>query len=344
MRVLREDALHLATTLLEQRGCRAVHAALQADVLVEAELTGHPSHGLQRLPRILQRIERGLIDPDSEGAASWSSSSYLRVDGRRGLGPVVAGAALALLSARAATAGIAVAGIRNGNHLGMLSHYVAWLAERGQVGIALSTSEALVHPYGGTRAMLGTNPLAIAVPTAGRPMVVDLATGIVSMGKIHHHAANGLSIPIGWARDETGQPTTDAASATKGAIAPFGEAKGYALGMGLELLVAALAGSALAPDIQGTLDADAVCNKGDVFIAIDIGSNPDLMARFSAYLDLVRASTPSDEGIPVAVPGDGAAARRADALVRGFQTSPQLWRDLNSLSLPQRLLSIGQPR
>lgn len=341
MRVLREDAVRLAAMLLEERGCPASHAALQAEVLVEAELKGHPSHGLLRLPRILARIERGLIDPDSEGSAIWSSSSYLRIDGLKGLGPVVAGSALTLLSARAATTGIAVAGIHNSNHLGMLSHYVEWLAARGQIGIALSTSEALVHPHGGTRAMLGTNPLAIAVPTAGRSMVVDLATGVVSMGKIHYHAANGMPIPLGWARDKTGRPTTDAARASKGAIAPFGDAKGYALGIGLELLVAALAGSALAPDIGGTLDADNVCNKGDVFIAIDIGSHPDLMVRLSAYLDLVRGSTPSDTGIPVAVPGDGAAARRAEALVRGFEISPQLWRDLNSLSLSPKSLSIG---
>jgi L-2-hydroxycarboxylate dehydrogenase (NAD+) len=344
MRVLQDDAVLLAATLLQERDCPVAHATLQAEVLVEAELKRHPSHGLQRLPRILARIERGLIDPHSEGSATWSSSSYLRVDGLNGLGPVVAGSTLKLLSARASETGIAVGGIRNSNHLGMLAHYVEWLAARGQVGIAVSTSEALVHPHGGTRAMLGTNPLAIAVPTAGRPMVVDLATGVVSMGKIHHHAANGLPIPLGWARDENGQTTTDAALATKGAIAPFGDAKGYALGMGLELLVAALAGSALAPDIGGTLDADAVCNKGDVFIAIDIGTHPELMVRLANYLDLVRASNPSDVDTPVAVPGDGAAARRAQALIHGFEISPKLWQDLNALSHSKRSLSKGQAR
>ena len=199
MRVLREDALHLASTLLEGRNAPPASAALQAQVLVDAELKGHPSHGLQRLPRILTRIERGLIDPRSDGEATWRSVSFLEVDGLKGLGPVVAVSALKQLSARAESTGVAICGIRNSNHLGMLAYYVEWLATRGQVGIALSSSEALVHPFGGTRAVLGTNPLAIAVPTANRPMVVDLATGVVSMGKIHHHAANGLSIPLGWA-------------------------------------------------------------------------------------------------------------------------------------------------
>ena len=344
MRVFREDAMLLVSTLLEERDASPAHAVLQAQVLVDAELKGHPSHGLQRLPRILTRIERGLIDPQSEGKAIWRSPSYLEVDGYKGLGPVVAVSALKQLSERAQSSGVAICGIRNSNHLGMLAYYVEWLATRGQIGIALSSSEALVHPHGGTLAVLGTNPLAIAVPTANRPMVVDLATGVVSMGKIHHHAANGLSIPLGWARDETGQPTTDAARATRGAIAPFGDAKGYALGMALELLVAALAGSALAPDVRGTLDADMVCNKGDVFIAIDIGMQPDLMVRLAAYLDLVRASPPSKANTPVAVPGDGAAARRSKALIKGFEIAPKLWQDLNALTLTTKSLSKGHAR
>lgn len=344
MRVSQADALRLSTTLLVERHAPTRHAEIQANVLVEAELKGHPSHGLQRLPRILARIERGLIDPQTEGQATWRSSSFLEVDGLRGLGPVVAGSALKQVSERAGKSGIALCGVRNSNHLGMLAHYVEWIAARGQIGIALSSSEALVHPYGGTRAMLGTNPLAIAVPTADRPVVVDLATGVVSMGKIHHHAANGMSIPLGWARDAAGQPTTDAQRAMNGAIAPFGDAKGYALGMALELLVAALAGSALSPDVRGTLDAEAICNKGDVFIAIDIGIQPDLMLRLSAYLDLVRASTPSDPSIPVAVPGDRAAQRRREALDDGFEIAPSLWQDLNDLSYSIKSLSRGHAR
>jgi LDH2 family malate/lactate/ureidoglycolate dehydrogenase len=344
MKVTHEDALQLATALLEDRQTPPAHAALQAKVLVEAELKGHPSHGLQRLPRILTRIERGLIDPSADGRASWRSSSYLDVDGLRGLGPVVACSALALLSARAASAGIAVCGIRNSNHLGMLAYYVETLALSGQIGIALSSSEALVHPYGGARAVLGTNPIAIAVPTAERPLVVDLATGVVSMGKIHHHAANGSPIPLGWARDEMGQPTTDARRAAKGAIAPFGGAKGYALGIALELLVAALAGSETAPAVRGTLDADSVCNKGDVFIAIDPGRQSDLLVRLAAYLDLVRASEPADGATPVTAPGDGAYARRSRALVNGFEISATLWQELNDLSHSSKSLSRGHAR
>jgi LDH2 family malate/lactate/ureidoglycolate dehydrogenase len=250
-------------------------------------------------------------------------------------------AAIERLQERAVATGIALAAIHDSNHLGMLAYYVEQIAARGRVGIAMSSSEALVHPHGGTRAMLGTNPIAIAVPTAGRPLVLDLATSTVSMGKIHHHAANGMQIPEGWARDAEGRPTTDAASAKLGAIAPFGGAKGYGLGMAIELMVAALTGAALAPDIHGTLDADFACNKGDVLITIDIRWAPDLLERLSAYLDLVRASPPADPDRPVAVPGDGATRRRETALRDGFEIEPGLWAELNALSLSNPSLVKG---
>lgn len=323
----------LAMALLNQRKVPTEHALTQAQVLVEAEMKGHPSHGLQRLPRILKRIETGLIDASTAGDARWRSGAVLEVDGKKELGPVVAMAALDRLEERLAEAGIALAAIRNNNHLGMLAHYVEQIAARGRIGIAMSSSEALVHPHGGTRAMLGTNPIAIAIPTADRPMVLDLATSTVSMGKIHYHAANGWPIPAGWARDADGLPTTDAARATRGAIAPFGGAKGYGLGMAIELLVAALAGSALAPDIQGTLDDRFACNKGDVLIAIDMQASPDLASRLSAYLEAVRSSAPADPAIPVGIPGDGAARRRQASLTDGFPIEIPLWDELNRLNL-----------
>ncbi len=334
----RDSATDLAARLLEDRGAPAAHARRQACVLVEAEINGHPSHGLQRLPRILKRIERDLIDPTTEGKWEWRSLSFLEVDGLKGLGPVVAVAALDLISQRARETGIAVAGIRNSNHLGMLAHYVKRLAGKALIGLAMSSSEAMVHPYGGTRALMGTNPLAIAIPTADCPLMVDLATGIVSMGKIHHYAANGSALPQGWAQEADGKPTTDAAAATKGSIAPFGDAKGYALGMALELMVASIALSSLASSIRGTLDADAVCNKGDVLIAIDVGEQPELLGCFSAYLDGVRSSSPADPALPVTVPGDGASARRERALSNGIEIPPRLRDELSALSLSSTLV------
>jgi LDH2 family malate/lactate/ureidoglycolate dehydrogenase len=335
MRISGPEALDLAALLLRQRGVPPAHADLQAAVLVGAERKGHPSHGLQRLPRLLLRIERGLIDPVTEGAFVWRAAAFLAGDGENGLGPVVGEKAIGLLADRIAETGIAVAAVRNANHLGMLAHYVERIAEHGCIGLALSSSEALVHPHGGTRALIGTNPVAVAVPVAGAPpFVVDLATSVVSMGKVHHYAATGAALEPGWAKDGDGRPTTDATRAKAGAIAPFGGAKGYALGLAFELVVAALADSVLAPDVAGTLDAERPCNKGDVFIMIDAGRSPGIAQRLSSYLDVLRASEPETAGAPVSVPGDGARRRAARADRDGFEIAPALLATLHDLARP----------
>lgn len=335
MRLTQDEAHELAARLLGQRGVPPAHAALQARVLVDAEMKGHPSHGLQRLPRLLVRIERGLVDPAAEGTFHWRSDAYLVGEGDDGLGPVVAAAAIARLAERVPATGIAIGAVRNANHLGMLAHYVETIAGLGLIGIALSSSEALVHPHGGTRPLLGTNPLAVAVPVDGAPpLVVDLATSIVSMGKVHHFAATGAPLQPGWAKDGEGRPTLDAGRAKSGAIAPFGGAKGYALGLALELLVAAVAGSALAPEVGGTLDDERPCNKGDVFILIDTGRAPDVAARLTAYLAAIRACAPEDPAIPVAVPGDGSRRRLARAQSDGFEIAPGLHDTLIALDRP----------
>jgi len=160
-------------------------------------------------------------------------------------GQISTRAALDAIIPRAKEDGIAIAAIRNTNHLGALAYYAEHVAGLGLTCIALTISEALVHPWGGRKAMIGTNPIAIGVPADPTPMVLDMATGLVSMGKIHDHANRGAPIPLGWALDEKGDPTTDASAAKKGAIAPFGGPKGYALGIAFEVLVASLAASAI---------------------------------------------------------------------------------------------------
>lgn len=329
MRVLLKEAMEIAQALLLATGAPLPNARTQATHLLDAELRGHPSHGLLRLPRLLDRIARGLVDPRSQGQSFWKRSGELRVDGQRGLGPVVAFAAIDALIERVGDTGIAFAAIRNTNHLGMLAGYVDAIARTGKIGIALSTSEALVHPFGGTKAMLGTNPIAIGLPTGREPFVLDLATSLVSMGKIHDHALRGAPLQPGWALDADGLPTLDAERAKSGSIAPFGEAKGYGLGLAFELLVASLVGSALAPQVRGTLDAEHVANKGDLFIVIDPSQTPSTASVITPYLDSLRSSPPADPAHPVSIPGDRGRARARAAERDGFDINPGLWSALN---------------
>ncbi len=325
------DARSMGIRALALAGVPDQHAQTQIDLLLEAELCDRPSHGLLRLPRIIERIHNGVADPVTEGVATWRSEAFLQVDGRRGLGPVVAGPALAAIAERARRTGIAVAAIANNNHLGMLGWYVERIAAKGQTAIAITTSEALVHPWGGRKAMLGTNPIAIGVPAAPHPLVLDMATSRVAMGKIYDHAQRGTPIPADWALDANGEPTTNPDAATHGAISPFGGAKGYALGLALEVLVTSLTGAALGTDVVGTLDSDRPCNKGDVFIVVDPVSSA-VGPSISAYLDAVRACPPSRPGSPVLVPGEGSLLRRAERLATGIPVTEELWSEICTLA------------
>lgn len=331
MKLQPERLRRLATALLEGRGVPPDSARLQADLLIEAELRGLPSHGLQRLPLILSRLEKGIADGRAHGTATWRRKSFLSVDGERGLGSVVVMHTMQAMRSVLDETGIAVAAIRNANHIGMLAYYADAAARDGLIGIVMSTSEALVHPFGGTQAMLGTNPIAIGIPSGDRPFLLDLATSVVSMGKINNHAMRGVPIPSGWAMDAEGHPTTDPRAAKTGAIAPFGDAKGYGLGLAIELLVAALAGSDLAPDVHGTLDDTHPANKGDLLILIDTAAGDGSVRSLAAYLDSLRLSRPADPASPVAIPGDGARERRTETQRAGIELPQPLLDQLMAL-------------
>ena len=317
----------LAKRALERAGVPAAHADTQVELLLEADLRGVPSHGLLRLERIVRRIANGVTDPSARGRQQWRGPGFLAVDGERGLGPVVANAALEALMERAEDNGVAVAAISNSNHIGMLGWYAERVANRGFTVIALSTSEALVHPWGARRAMIGTNPIAIGVPTGGEPFMMDTATSVVSMGEIHDHAHRKAAIPPHWALDADGNPTTDAEAAKHGAIAPFGGAKGYALGLAFELMVSSLAGAAIGREVHGTLDDTEICNKGDVFIVIN-GPRRDLQV----YLTEIRGLEPAEGFAGVLIPGERGRACRAERLSHGVPLADEVWETLQRLA------------
>lgn len=320
-------AVIVVDRILAQAGVPDAHAVLQRDLLLDAEMRGIASHGLLRLPRIVERIANGVIDPATSGHHDWRAPGFLHVDGQRGLGPVVAQAAIDALLERASTQGVAIASIANSNHIGMLGFYADRVAEAGRCLIAFSTSEALVHPWGGRRAMIGTNPIAIGLPTGNGPFMMDTATSVVSMGEVHDHANRGAPIPLGWALDGEGNPTTDAAAARDGAIAPFGNAKGYALGLAFELLVTSLAGAAIGREVKGTLDSTEVASKADLFIVIDQN-----LAPVAGFLDLLRAEAPAEGFSEVRIPGERGRDLRQRAMMEGIKVADVTWSRLCELA------------
>jgi L-2-hydroxycarboxylate dehydrogenase (NAD+) len=323
----------LIAEVISALGGSAAEASLQGDLLLEADLRGHPSHGLQRLPVIVGRMHAGLTRPGVSPHTEWLGPAVVAIDGAQGLGPVIGMYAVDAVSARAERDGMAVALVRNNNHIGMLSFYVEMLANRGQLGIAMTTGEALVHPWGGRVAMLGANPIAIAVPAEPHPFVLDMATSVVSMGQIIEYGIRGETLPEGWALDQDGNPTRDAEAARRGSLAPFGGFKGYGLGLAIELLVSVLTNAALGRDVRGTLDTTHVANKGDVFMCIDPSStgNTDMITRVSAYLDAIRHSAADDAASEIAIPGDRSRSLRDERIAHGIPIPDTLWSECQRL-------------
>lgn len=332
-------ALALCETVLRSLGAPHAHAKAQSELLVEADLRGRPSHGLQRLPTLAARINNGVLDPSAEPQLSEHTSSYTTVDGNHGFGPVAAYAALANLTAKAASSGIALAAVRNASHIGMLAPYVESIATAGQIALALTTSEALVHPLGGRTALLGTNPIGIGIPAGETPFVLDMSTAAISAGEIIAHQQRNTPLPAGRAIDKAGNPTTDPTDARGGAISPFGGAKGYGLGLAIELLVALLSATALGTEVTGTLDADRPATKGDIFIVIDprVSGQDSDTAHLHAYLQTLRSS-PVAPGINhVRIPGERMRQERASRQKNGIRYPQQLWQQLLDLERDPRV-------
>lgn len=320
--------------VLVRHGASDADAALTADSLLRADLRGHPSHGLLRLRTICERLQAGLIDPAFELEVTQATPALALVDGRCGFGHVVAWRVTELMLETAARTGICVASVTNANHIGMAGIYAEHAARRGMVMLVTSVSETMVRPHGGVEPLLGTNPIAIGVPAEPEPFLLDMSTAASSIGKLIEFEQAGRPIPEDWAVDAEGRATTDPAAGLAGAINPYGGAKGYGLALAVALLAGGLTGAALGTEVTGTLDAEDVCNVGDLFVmaAPSFFANGDTFsARVSGYLDEIRASRPAPGCESVLVPGDRGRAREAEARANGLRLRASLWEEVQAL-------------
>ncbi len=245
------------------------HAA--ADSLVQAELEGASSHGVSRLAIYTKRIKEGRIDAKPDIRITPTGSIW-SIDGGNGLGQVVSTRALQAAIPAARESGMAGLFIRNSNHFGTASYYCQMACKEKMALIAMTNSPPGIPPSGGKRAFLGTNPIAFGFPTRKNPpVIIDMSSSVVARGKIILAEKQGQSIPLGWAVDEEGNATTDAASALKGAVLPLGGAKGYALAMAVEMMTAILSQAAFGPHVNNLYqEGSPPANVGHCFILLDI--------------------------------------------------------------------------
>ena len=326
--VTKKEQMDLIVAVLCSLGANEEEAFIQADVWTEADLRGIHSHGVQRLPVMVTRIQKGLLKVNAKPERTWSTDSVLNVDGKDGFGTAICETSLRELTPAARKLGVAVLTVRNAAHIGMVGYYAERRALEGFVCLAFTTTEVLVHPFGGAEALVGTNPIAIGIPGTPRPFLLDMATSVSAMGRIIAFKHRGEKIPEGWAVDKDGNPTTDPEAALHGSLSPAGGPKGYGLGISIAMLSGLLAGMPCGKEVLGTLDTEYRCTVGDLFIVIDPKAFPGgetLTAGVQKYLDELRASRPGTGFKQVSVPGDPESKLREERLETGIPHPEEVW-------------------
>ncbi|HEV8635752.1 MAG TPA: Ldh family oxidoreductase [Chloroflexota bacterium] len=218
-------------------------AAVVADHLVEADLRGVHSHGVIRVPSYVAGLKAGRINPRPQIRVVDDHGAQAVVDGDNGMGQLAAFRANDLAIERGREHGLAGVALRRSGHAGAMAYYPIRALRHGLIGFATTNAGINMPPTGGVQKLVGNNPFAIAVPTARDwPMVLDMATSVVAGGKLDVARAKGEPIPLGWARDAQGDPTTDPVAARQGSLEPLGGPKGYGMAVMLDVLAGVLSG------------------------------------------------------------------------------------------------------
>jgi L-2-hydroxycarboxylate dehydrogenase (NAD+) len=325
----REKAI--INALLKKLGATDVEANATAEVLAEGDLRGFGSHGILRLPYIIRAMRRGTIVVRAPVKVVRETPATALIDGAHGLGHHVAIRAMKLAIDKAKTQGIGAVGVYNSNHFGIAGYYAELAMHEGLIGIVTTTTDALVHPWGGVEPLLGTNALAIGIPSEP-PVLMDMAMSIAARGKLVKAMKEGKPVPKDWAIDREGRPTTDPAKGLEGALSPFGGVKGYALAFVLELLAGPLVRAATGKEVRGTLEpVEGFCTKGDFMIAIDPAAFVPLeefKAGVQKFVAEVKASRKAPGVEEILVPGEPEFRMREKRLKEGIPIPDEVWSEL----------------
>ncbi|MDP4003846.1 Ldh family oxidoreductase [Methylobacterium sp. NEAU K] len=323
------EAHALAAAAFRRCGAAPASADSTARALVAAEADDLKGHGLSRVPGYAAQLRTGKVVGDARVSVTRPRPGLLAIDAGHGFAYPAIDAALAELPGLARRQGIAAAGIRRSHHCGAAGRPVEVLAEAGCVALLFANTPAAMAPWGGSRAVFGTNPLAFGCPLPGRaPVVVDLALSKVARANIVGARQRGEPIPEGWALDREGRPTTDATDALQGTMVPLGDAKGTALALMVELLAAGLTGGNFAAEASSFLDAEGdPPGTGQLILAIDAAAlSPAAPERFAA----LAGSIETQDG--ARLPGSRRLDRRARAAREGLAVPDALVAEIEGLA------------
>ncbi len=298
------DAIEkLAFDALSAAGANEKNARIMARATREIEAEGISSHGLAYIPIYAEHVQCGKVQGDAEPVVEKAAPSLLRVDAQNGFAHPAIDAGFEALVPLAKSQGIAAMAVHQSYNCAILGTHTKRLAKLGLVGIGFTNAPASIAPAGGDKPVIGTNPFSVATPSSsGEPgILIDQSASAIAKSEVMKHAREGKPIPLGWALDEHGEPTTDAAAALKGSMAPSGGYKGVGIGLFVEITAAALTGAHLgveASPFSGTQGGPPA--TGQFFMAID--PNASSNGAFESKITTLTVAISSQNG--ARIPGE----------------------------------------
>lgn len=326
-------AKELSANCLIDAGLKEVHAQQTAEVLVHADLRNVNSHGVLRTEHYVNRIKAGGINTDPQITFNQSGTVTGVVDGDDGMGHVIANEAMDHAIQMATDSGVGMVTAINSSHCGALSYFVEKAAQHNLIGIAMTQTDKIVVPFGGRESFLGTNPIAFGVPAQENdPMILDMATSNVALGKVLEYKEEGKSIPHGWGVNQEGESVTDPNDVVH--LSPFGGPKGYGLSLIVDIFSGLLSGLAFGPHVAKMYgDLDKKRHLGHYFCAI----NPSMFTSTEAFLkDMdqmmkeLREVPPASGFSNVFVPGDIEQQHQEENVKHGISIAKSVYEYLTN--------------
>ena len=317
-----------------------------SEVLLAADLSGIESHGIQRLIRYHKEITGGMVKLDAKPEIVFETPLSAVIEGNDAMGQILGVQAMQLAIDKAKASGFGMVTVRNSNHYGIAGYYTKMAAEQGLIGLCMTNTEAIMVPTFGKQAMLGTNPIAFAMPAQPTIYSFDAATTVVPRGKLEVYVKRGNGLPLGWALDENGHDSDDAdrvlkniIAKTGGGILPLGGSgemtsgyKGYGFAMLCEIFTAILAGGTTSNYIYKTPGRS---NIAQCFIAMDHGMFGDkaaIEASLSKYLQEVRDSAKAEGQERIYIHGEKEYEARAGVLANGVYLNDKTYAEMQMIA------------
>ena len=325
------DLTRLAADALRRAGANANMAEATATALVAAEAQGLASHGLSRAPQYVGHLKRGRVNGDAIPRVTQRRPAALLVDAQEGLAFPACAVAVREAIRSARECGAAFAAVTRSHHVGAAAYHLAPVARAGMVGLAFGNSPAGMPAWGGKRALFGTNPIAAVFPRRDAPpLVIDLSLSEVARGKLMVAARKGEPIPLGWALDKDGKPTTDPRAGLEGMMMPAGGVKGAMLAMVVELLCCALGGAAFGFEADSFFVEEGNRPRiGQAFMVID----PAALAGTEVFHERIETLVSAMLADPdVRLPGQRREALAQKAEADGIDLPDALVKQLEELA------------